>query len=382
MALRRLIATAAVLAVVTAGAATGAATGAGAHPTAARPRVQAYDQPGPYAAGVTTLRLADRDVEVWYPAKRKAARGAVPASFDVVQKAPPAIAALLPTGTAVTYETDAFRDIPAAKNKRGFPLVLMAHGTAAYREQLSYLASHLASWGFVVASPDILERGLAALLGSPPAAPLDDVAVMRETETLLRAEHARVGGPLEGRVLPGRVAVTGQSAGGSTAIRYASEPGVVVAIPISASGFDPTTGGFVRFPNVPMTFVTGAADQVVPVGNVEDGFAAAAPPARFVAIEGAGHASVAGICPIGGPGGLVGLAESASLPVPDNLERLAADGCTNPAPDPDPSWAPIRHAVTAQLRLAYGIDREPVGLDQVTMDRFAPVVVRYQERLP
>jgi hypothetical protein len=66
--------------------------------------------------------------------------------------------------------------------------------------------------------------------------------------------------------------------------------------------------------------------------------------------------------------------------VPDNLKRLAADGCTDPAPDPDPSWAPINHAVTAQLRLAFGLDRKPVGLDQETMDRFAPTVVRYQER--
>ncbi len=128
-------------------------------------------------------------------------------------------------------------------------------------------------------------------------------------------------------------------------------------------------------------FVTAAADQLVPVANVELGFQAATPPARLVEIDGAGHASVAGICPIGGPGGLVGLASSASLPVPDNIKLLASDGCTNPAPDPDPAWAPVRHAVTAQLREAFGIDRKPIGLNQKTMDRFAPVVVTYQERL-
>jgi dienelactone hydrolase len=339
-----------------------------------------YAQPGPYAAGVTTLDLPDRKVEVWYPATKKAARGAVPASFDLVEKAPPAIVSLLPPGASAAYETAAFRDIRAAKQQGGFPLVLMAHGTAGYREQLSYLGAHLASWGFVVASPDILERGLAALLGSPPATPVDDVTTMRATEALLRAENTRAGGPLRGRVMPDRVAVTGQSAGGSTAIRFASEPGVVTAIPLSASGYDARTGTFLAFPAVPMMFVTGAADQVVPVGNVQQGFETANPPVRSVVIGGAGHASVAGICPIGGSGGLVGLAERSALPVPDSLKRLASDGCSDPAPNPDPAWAPIDHAVTAQLRAAFGIDRRPKGLDQETFDAFAPVAVTYRER--
>jgi len=348
---------------------------------AARVKAPAYAGPGPYAAGVTTLDLPDRMVEVWYPVEKKAAKGAVPATVDLLAKAPPAIVALLPAGSSVLYETDASRDLPAAKQRGGFPLVLMAHGTAGYREQLSYLGAHLASWGFVVASPDILERSLAAALGSPPANPVDDVEVMRETEALLRTENTRAGGPLSGRVLKDRVAITGQSAGGGTALRYGNEPGVVTAIPISASGFNRLTGAYDAFPRVPLMFVTATDDHLVPVANVEKGFQAATPPARLVEIGGAGHASVAGICPIGGPGGLVGLANRASLPVPDNIKLLASDGCTNPAPDPDPSWAPIQHAVTAQLREAFGIDRKPVGLNQKTMDRFAPIVVTYQERL-
>ncbi|MFM8302763.1 MAG: alpha/beta hydrolase family protein [Actinomycetota bacterium] len=340
-----------------------------------------YAKPGPYAAGVTTLDLPDRKVEVWYPVEKTRARGKPRATFDVVTKAPPAIVALLPAGTGVPFETDAVRDLPAASRKGGFPLILMAHGTAGYREQLSFLATHLASWGFVVASPDITERGLSALLGSPPANTVDDVTVMRQTEALLRAESDRTGGPLAGRVLKGRVAVTGQSAGGTTALRYGAEPGVVTAIPISASGLNRQTGAYDQLPDVPLMFVSATGDQIVPIAGVEEGFRQATPPARLVEIGGAGHASLAGVCPIGGPGGLVGLANSASLPVPDGLKRLASDGCANPAPNPDPSWAPVAHAVTAQLREAFGIDRKPVGLSQKTMNRFAPVVVTYQQRL-
>ena len=367
----------------------GSGTGvAGAAATAAAPARAtatagpAYAKPGPYAAGVTTLDLPDRKVEVWYPAKKKAAKGAVPATFDLLDKVPAAIKALLPAGTDVTYTTDAYRDIPAAKKKGGFPLVLMAHGTAGYREQLAYLGEHLASWGFVVASPDILERSLGALLGSPPANPNpDDVAVMRSTEALLRTANTTTGGPLAGRVKKDVVAVTGQSAGGSTAIRFGSEPGVVSAIPISASGYSSQTGAYVTFPDAPLMFITGTADQIVPVANVQGGFEKAPAPARLVTIDGAGHASVAGVCPIGGQGGLVGVANNAGLPVPDSLKRLAADGCANSTANPDPSWGPIRHAVTAELRERFGIDKKPVGLDQKTMDEFAPVVVHYQERL-
>ncbi|MFA5883347.1 MAG: dienelactone hydrolase family protein [Acidimicrobiia bacterium] len=342
----------------------------------------AYAEPGKYAAGVTTLDLPDRKVEVWYPAKKKAATGAVPASFDLLEKVPPGIKDLLPAGTDVTYTTDAYRDIKAAKTKGGFPLVLMAHGTAGYREELAYLGEHLASWGFVVASPDITERGLMALLGNPPATPRDDIQVMRDTAALVRTASSTKGGPLAGRVKKDAVAVTGQSAGGGTAIRYGSEPGVVASIPISASGYNAQTGAYGTFPNVPIMFVTGTADQIVPAANVQGGFEKAGFPARYVGIDGAGHASVAGVCPIGGAGGLAGVADRAGLPVPDSLKQLAADGCATSSADPDPSWGVVRHAVTAQLRAAFGIDKKPIGLDQATMDGFAPVVVKYQEHLP
>lgn len=341
-----------------------------------------YSRPGPYAAGVTTLALADRQVEVWYPAKPKAARGAARASYDLVDKVPPSVVGLLPEGASVVYEMDAVRDVPAATRRQGFPLVLVAHGDAGYREEFDYLASHLASWGFVVAAPDILERSIPALLGSPPANPVDDLTTMRATAALLRAENDRADGPLAGRVMPDRLAIVGQSAGGGTALRFGAEPGLVTAVALSASGSDPVTGQLITFPDVPVMFVTGAEDSLVPLANVEAGFEAANPPTRLVVVGGAGHASFAGICPIGGPDGLVGLAERNGLDVPDDLERIATDGCASPAPDPDPAWAPIDHAVTAQLRAAFGLDRRPKGLNQETMDGFAPVDVQSRVRRP
>jgi dienelactone hydrolase len=351
----------------------------------ARPKksaTPAYELPGPFAAGVTTLDLPDRKVEVWYPAKKKAVKGAASDPYDVLTKVPPAIAALFPAGTDVAFETGAYRGIKASK-KRPFPLVLMTHGEAGYREQLSYLATHLATWGFVVVSPDILERGIAAQLGSPPAVARDDIAVMRDAVALVLAANDTPGGPLAGRIRKDAIAVTGQSAGGSAAIRYASaEPNVVAYIPIAASSFTRATEGQLTLPSVPSMWITGAADQLVPVAAVESAFRRATIPTRFAAIGGAGNATVTDVCAIGGNGGLVGVADRANVPVPADLRQIITDGCqTDGAPYAD-VWAVVRHLVTAQLRSSFGIDRKPKGLTAAAAAKFAPLEVQFEEGKP
>src|SRR5262245_22718938 len=44
------------------------------------------------------------------------------------------------------------RDAPIRRGR--FPLVLVAHGHCGLRTNYTYLTTHLASWGFVVAAPD------------------------------------------------------------------------------------------------------------------------------------------------------------------------------------------------------------------------------------
>lgn len=80
-------------------------------------------RPGKFAVGVTTLDAVDTTrgnrslpTELWYPAKH-AGRDAAP----------------LP---------------------KGYPLILIAHGLCGSRLYYDYLATHLTSYGFVVASPD------------------------------------------------------------------------------------------------------------------------------------------------------------------------------------------------------------------------------------
>ncbi len=105
---------------------------------------------GASAVGVRTLDLSDlaRDgrllpLEVWYPAS-DAHRGAdqVAPTQDSYE--------VLPGFPAVTQ--DAVRD--AAPRPGSYPLIMFSHGFGGHRRQSTFLCTHLASHGYVVASCD------------------------------------------------------------------------------------------------------------------------------------------------------------------------------------------------------------------------------------
>ena len=67
----------------------GLAPTAGATPSAATPKVKAiYAASGPYAAGVTTVTIGDRQAEVWYPIAKKSAHGKHKDVYEIVKWLP------------------------------------------------------------------------------------------------------------------------------------------------------------------------------------------------------------------------------------------------------------------------------------------------------
>ena len=96
---------------------------------------------GPHAVGVATVAVADgRDparvlpVDVWYPADPEGAARAPEADHPYGQTHRAAV------------------DAPPLDGP--FPLVAFSHGNSGLRRQSTFLTTHLASWGFVVAAPD------------------------------------------------------------------------------------------------------------------------------------------------------------------------------------------------------------------------------------
>jgi dienelactone hydrolase len=336
-----------------------------------------YRDAGPWEAGVTTLTLADREVEVWYPVNRSDAAGLEPYSYFIRDSLSDTLNALLPDDLNPPFLTAAYQDANAS-DQGPFPLVIFAHGSQSYRNQSTFMTAHLASWGFVVASVDYLERGLPSFLGPEPDPPMSDTELSRMVVMLLDSENARPGGPLEGRVSTERIAITGHSAGGGTSIRFGGEPDVVTYIPLSAGVF---SQGPTELPDKPTLWLTGAIDGIVDPQRTLDAFEASSAPARFVLIEDMGHLGPSDICAIGeGGGGVIALALEAGLPVGD-LERLGTDGCQEEALPVEDGWPVINHFVTAQLRWAFGMDEEPLGLSQDVDVFFPEAVFSYDEAL-
>ncbi len=338
-----------------------------------------YRDSGPYAVGVTTFSLPGSDerlVEVWYPAPPAATGGARREEYFIRDFLPDAIDAILPQDANPPFLTGAYRDVDGSGDGP-FPLVIFAHGAASYRLQSTFLTTHLASWGFVVASVDYLERGLSAALGSRPEQPIDDTDLTRMVVDLIDAESA--GGALDRLVDASSVAIVGHSAGGGTARRFARQPDVVAYIPLSAGA---PSDGSVELPNIPSMWISGDIDGVVGIEGVRAAHAAAAVPARLVVLENAGHLQPSDICEIGASGGgVVQIALDAGLPVPENLQRLGTDGCQPEAVASPLAWKVINHYVTAQVRSAFGIDSDTARLSGELGDQFEGVTFRYEERL-
>lgn len=64
-----------------------------------------------------------------------------------------------------------------------------------------------------------------------------------------------------------------------------------------------------------------------------------------------------------------------------DLERLGTDGCQEEALPVEDGWPVINHFVTAQLRWAFGMDEEPLGLSQDVDVFFPEAVFSYDEAL-
>ena len=318
-----------------------------AEPTPEPLQTTVFSNRGPFAVGVTTRSLEDRDVEIWYPVDAAAVEGAPTEIFDALSAFPETLRTIVPPELSGEYDTLAVRDAPALADS--FPVLIYGHGFGGYRQVATHFTSHLASWGFVVASTDHLERGIAEqtldLVGgglfdetnSRPDAAVQDVG---DTIDLLSALNNT--GPLAATMNLDQLAISGHSAGAWAAVQAAA------AEPDRIDGWISISGGTREGLTLtqPGMVLIGELDAVVLAERSYELFDAAAVPRILINIESAGHNSFTdpcrGITDLGGLVALVGL-------LGEEQVKRAEDGCTPGALEPEIAQAVVNHVVVAWL---------------------------------
>jgi predicted dienelactone hydrolase len=196
-----------------------------------------FTEAGAFAAGVRTISLGDRNMEVWYPVDPASVAGTDTEIFDQLSVFPESLKPLIPAELQGEIDTGTYRDAAPFEGEELFPVVVYSHGFGGYRQVATNFTSHLAQWGYVVISIDHLERGIAAqasgTLGG--GAPDQDVLDVSAGIDALRAD-AMLGALVDAD----QVIITGHSAGAGTAARAANTLDDISAF-VSLSGGAPGT---------------------------------------------------------------------------------------------------------------------------------------------
>jgi len=258
---------------------------------------------GEFPVGVRTVNATDatRDgrplpIEVWYPAA-DAHRGqdvaeATRDHFDAMPGFPP-------------VWQDAVRD--AAPRDGRWPLVAFSHGFGGHRRQSTFLCTHLASHGYVVAAVDhtgntlldILQLMLAVQAGGSlpnTREVLEEFVALRPADVGFMID--RVATELAAHVDLARIGMTGHSFGGWTTLTYtARDERVCAALPLApAGGSTPLPADTLRDTvdlawgrPVPTLYLVADRDTLLPLEGMRGLYARTAEPKRMVVLRNADH---------------------------------------------------------------------------------------------
>lgn len=262
---------------------------------------------GPYPVGVRTHAIRDSArerplaVELWYPAT-EAVRGrdVDPATHDRYE--------LLPGFPPVAQ--DAVRDADARPGR--FPLVLFSHGYGSHRRQSTFLCTHLASHGYVVAAVDhtgntIVEtvQAILASAGGGAAGPdfggeqrrfialrPDDIVCL--LDALLNGLDAEIAPLLD----PTRIGMAGHSFGGWTTLKVNErERRIGAALPLAPAGgwthmpAEPLRRSltFAWLREVPTAYLVADRDSLLPLRGMRELHQRTPGRARLLVLRNADH---------------------------------------------------------------------------------------------
>ena len=291
---------------------------------------------GEYPVGVLTLELGEepgqQPLSVWYPADSESVTDMETEIYDSSQVIPEAFRSLIPDSMQGAVETNSYRDAPLADGAL-YPVVIYSHGFGGHRDVAIFLTTHLASHGFVVASPEHIHRNLPAqAFRTAESSPEKDQADVANTLAALDALFADSADTA-------RVGVIGHSAGARTALDALANDSVVAAIPLAGGGEAPPEAA-----DKPILVIVAELDLTVPPESSLASYESASGPRTFVNLAQAGHNSFTDSCPVILAGGGLGVLEP--LLGAEQVAR-AEDGCMPQYADPLAMQAALKHLATA-----------------------------------
>lgn len=342
-----------------------------------------FSKPGPYSVGITTFDMGDRIAYVFYPADpARLSEGTKVTSYDSGDAFPASLRAAIPKELIQEVPINATKNAPIATDGP-FPVLIHSHGFGGYPEFASQHLIQVASWGFVAAAPDHIERDLAANSLGKVVRGEKDVDDLRNVLKRLETENSN--GIFKGALNLDQVGAEGHSAGGGAAGKFAYDPAVKTFIgqapvpPLTmaagASSADVLAAYAAKTPpNKPTMIIAGEVDATIPLAGVKQEFEWLAPPKRLAVLAKAGHNAFTDICaPIREGGGL--MQYSGKIPAPDNLLKLGEDGCTSANLDTATGYAIINQLTIAQLRYVFGIDKTDASLSADYLNATYPGVL-------
>ncbi len=291
--------------------------------------------------GVATLTGAGgRTLEVWYPAPEDVADDpADPA--DILQFVPQVFVDHVGGLDIPPIPTRAIRDAPLREPEAPYPVLVFSHGFSGFRTQSVDYTTHLASRGYVVISTDHYGRHISDILPclfspalegctlTPPQSdPAHDdlVAIADWVERQADSDSF-----LSGRIDPGRMGLTGHSAGGASTAGTGSVDDRYRALV-------PMAGSDVVQRDVPTRVLGGTCDAIVPYGDLQANAASSTADVELVPITDAGHMAFSDICALDLPSfaqTIIEPRDDANTTVLPFMLDLATDGCPPTPASPD-----------------------------------------------
>ena len=233
----------------------------------------------PFAVGLRILRLVDHSRHIRLPSGVSVPRGLV---TYVRYPAP---------GPPSAKER---RNAPPQRAAEPLPLVVFGHGFELTPAPYSRLLEAWARAGFVVAAPRFPLENAHAPGGPDESDLINQPADMSFVISKLLSASSRPGGQLQGLIDPQRIAVSGHSDGGETALAVAyysrfRDPRVGAAAILSGARI-PGVAGFSFPPGTPPLLATqGTADTINLPRFTLSFYDAASPPKFLLTLFGAAH---------------------------------------------------------------------------------------------